>query len=253
MRKSGSGRGGFLAALFFGLVLVIPERAVAQIPEEFTNLRVLPNDITRDDLLDVMRRFSLELGVRCQYCHVGGDGVSFEGVEFPSDEDPDKRKARFMLRLVGNLNNTVLPLMPERDEPAVEVSCKTCHRGGPKPRLLSQELRLALDTQGADSTAALYRRLRETEALGGRYDFGEWETNLFAERLASEDRQQDAIAVYRLNAEFYPESLSIATSLGQLYEQVGDVEQAIRSYERALEIRPGLGGPEDRLRILRGG
>ena len=253
MTTCAPGRRELLAALAFGLILVLPSPSAAQIPDEFTNLRVLPEDIAPDDLLQVMRGFSLELGVRCQYCHVGGDGVSFEGVEFPSDDDPDKRKARFMLRMVNNLNNTVLPLIPERDEPSVEITCKTCHRGGPKPRILSQVLRVALDTEGADSTAALYRRLRETDGMSGRYDFGEWETNILAETLAREDRHQDAIAIYELNAEFYPESFSIFSSLGQLYEQVSDVEAAIRSYERALEIRPGNPGVERLLGELKGG
>ncbi len=253
MTTCAPGRGGLLAALAFGLILVGSPLVAAQIPDEFTNLRVLPEDITPDDLLQVMRRFSLELGVRCQYCHVGGDDISFEGVGFSSDDNPDKRKARFMLRMVNNLNTSVLPLIPERDEPSVEITCKTCHRGGPKPRLLSQELRIALDTQGADSTSALYRRLREFAGMSGRYDFGEWEMNSLAETLAREDRYQDAIAIYELNAEFYPESFSIFRSLGQLYEQVSDVEAAIRSYERALEIRPGNPGVETRLGELKGG
>ena len=253
MTTRASGRRGFLAAVALGVIFVFPSLSEAQIPTEFTNLRVLPEDITPDDLLNVMRGFSLELGVRCQYCHVGGDGISFEGVEFPSDDDPDKRKARFMLRMVNNLNNNVLPLIPERDEPSVEITCKTCHRGAPKPRILAQVLRIALDTEGADSTAALYRRLRETDGMSGRYDFGEWETNILAETLAREDRHRDAIAIYELNAEFYPESFSIFSSLGQLYEQVSDVEAVIRSYERALEIRPGNPGVERRLGELKGG
>lgn len=253
MKTRAPARKGSFAALAFGLILVFPSLMEAQIPDEFTNLRMLPEDISPDDLLQVMRGFSLELGVRCQYCHVGGDGVSFEGVEFPSDDDPDKRKARFMYRMVNNLNSTVLPLIPERDEPPVKITCKTCHRGAPKPLLLSQELRIALDTDGADAAAALYRRLRENAGMSGRYDFGEWETNILAETLAREDRLHDAIEIYELNAEFYPESFSIFAGLGQLYEQVEDVEGAIRSYERALEIRPGNPGAEARLAELRGG
>ena len=47
-----------------------------------------------------MREFSFALNVRCQYCHTGGDGISFEGVNFASDEKPAKVKARAMLRMV---------------------------------------------------------------------------------------------------------------------------------------------------------
>ena len=66
----------------------------AQMPEKFENLQYFPKDIPRDSLIQHMRAFSLTLGVRCQYCHTGGDGVSFRGVNFASDEKPAKRKAR---------------------------------------------------------------------------------------------------------------------------------------------------------------
>ena len=49
--------------------------AAAQIPEKFVNLQVLPKDLARDSLVQIMRGFSFALGVRCQHCHSGGDGV----------------------------------------------------------------------------------------------------------------------------------------------------------------------------------
>lgn len=47
-------------------------QAAAQAPSAagFKNLQVLPRDITRDQLLAVMRGFTRSLGVRCNYCHV---------------------------------------------------------------------------------------------------------------------------------------------------------------------------------------
>ena len=225
---------------------------VAQIPDEFQNLRFLPTDISRDSLIGIMRGFSFALGVRCQYCHVGGDGISFEGVEFHKDDDPDKRKARFMLRLVANLNSQVLPLIPERDEPPMQIQCKTCHRGLAKPVLLTQVLSSVLDRHGADSATATYRRLRESSGMAGVYDFGEWETNTLAEDLEAQGRFPDAIAIYELNAEFYPRSTAIAGSLARLYEQVADTAAAIRSYQRILELRPNNQQAAQRLRALRG-
>ncbi len=233
------------------LAVMAASPANAQIPDTFTNLQVLPQDISRDSLIQVMRGFSFALGVRCQHCHVGGDGISFEGVEFDKDDDPDKRRARFMMRMVENLNGYVLPLTPERTEPPVVVECKTCHRGVARPLLLKQELLLVTHDAGVDSAVARYRQLREDFALSGSYDFGEWETNQVAERLEAEGRIADAIAIYEMNAEYYPESLSIAATLGRLYEEEGDVQAAIRSYERVLELRPGHQGAQRRLEALR--
>jgi hypothetical protein len=234
------------------LVLAVVLPASAQIPDTFTNLQVLPEDISRDSLIQIMRGFSFALGVRCQYCHVGGDGISFEGVEFDKDDDEDKRKARFMLRMVENLNRYVLPLTPERDTPTVMIECKTCHRGLPRPLLLKQDLLLVTHEAGVDSAAQRYRQLREEFALSGSYDFGEWETNQVAEQLEAEGRNGDAIAIYELNSEFYPASVSIAANLARLYESEGDQSAAIRYYERVLELRPGHRGAQDRLEALRG-
>ena len=251
--RTSFGNAGLLCGAVIGCALISPLTVRAQIPEEFTNLRFLPEDITRDSLLEVMRGFSFALGVRCQYCHVGGDGRSFEGVEFHKDDDPDKRKARFMLRMVANLNGMVLPLVPERDDPPRAIECKTCHRGLPRPTLLSQGLREILDEHGADSAVAAYRNYRESLMTSGTFDFGEWETNVTAERLTRDGRPRDAIAIYELNAEFYPESASIALALARLYEGEEEIETAIGYYERVLELRPDNQAAQERLEALRGG
>ncbi len=241
-----------LSITLLGLVLIgSAPLARAQIPDEFTNLKVLPEDISRDSLLVVMRDFSFALGVRCQYCHVGGDGRSFEGVEFHKDDDPDKRKARFMLSMVADLNEQILPSLPDRDDPPVRMECKSCHRGIARPLLLKQQMRIILDEFGSDSAAAWYRDMRERFATDGTYDWGEWETNVLAERLDRDARPADAIAMYKLNAEFNPNSVSIQGSLARLYEQQGDTASAIERYERILEIRPGHRGATERLATLR--
>ena len=236
--------------ILFSCSLLLAGSANAQIPDEFTNLKVLPRDISRGDLVDVMRGFSLSLGVRCQYCHVGGDGRSFQGVEFDKDDDPHKRQARFMMEMVETLNEKTLAKMPDRSDTPVVMQCKTCHRGRPKPLLLTQELQLALESGGVDSTVAHLRSLRKEFDNSGAYDFGEWETNLFAEKLQSEGRSAEAIAVYELNAEYFPESPSIAFSLGMLYEQQGETETAMRHYERAMELSPRDKRAQERLEAL---
>lgn len=209
----------------------------AQIPDSFTNLRVLPKDIKRDSLVQIMRGLSLSLNVRCQYCHVGGDGVSFEGVAFSKDDDPDKVKARFMLQMVDSLNRVVLPKLPGLAGSAIRIECKTCHRGAARPYLLTQLLERVRDSAGVEAALTRYRELRRDLGMAGRFDFGEWEMNLWAERLAKAGRASDAIAVYLLNLEFFPQSASILGALGQLHEPL-DRAKAIEYYERLLVLMP---------------
>jgi tetratricopeptide (TPR) repeat protein len=211
--------------------------SAAQIPEKFTNLKFFPQDIKRDSLVNIMRGFSFALGVRCQYCHVGGDGMSFAGVEFAKDDDPDKLKARFMLRMVDSLNRVVLPQLPGAGANLVKVECKTCHRGINKPLLLTQRLEMIRADSGIDAAIAKYRQLRTNDGMSGRYDFGEWEVNVWGERLAAAGKTAEAIKVYQLNLEFFPQSTSILGNLGRLHEPT-DKAKAIEYYEKVLTITP---------------
>lgn len=246
--------GAAVLTLIVGVPLtVVPLPVAAQIPDTFTNLRHYPEDITRDELIGHMRRISLSLGVRCQFCHVGSpDGVSFDGVDFASDDDRHKVAARWMLGMVDELNSRVATELPDRDAPRTEMSCKTCHRGLSRPVLLSQELRLTLDLEGASGLAEAYARARRS-LESGTYDFGEWEVNFLAEDLESEGRSDDAIAVFEVNLAQHPESASILANLGRLYEARGSVDQAIGAYERLLELRPDDAAVRARLVALRGG
>lgn len=238
------------SSLIVALLVLRAQSATAQLPETFQNLRYFSADISRDSLITVMRGFSFALGVRCQFCHVGGDGVSFEGVVFHEDSDT-KRQARFMLHMVDSLNEQVLSRLPHRATPPVRIECKTCHRGLNKPLLLTQELHRVADTAGIEAAVARYELLRERAPMAGTYDFGEWETNTLAERLARDGRTRDAIAIYEMNAVYYPQSISIAFSLGGLYEELDETDRAITYYERVLELRPEHTGAQERLDVLR--
>lgn len=210
----------------------------SQVPERFQNLQVLPKGIARDSLVQIMRGFSFALGVRCQHCHAGGDGISFAGVSFDSDDKPAKRTARFMLRMVDSLNRSVFASLPGRSDPPVVIQCVTCHRGLSKPTTLQAELAKTIEQSGVDSAIKQYRGLRETVALDGYYDFTEWRINELARQLVGAGRNAEAIAILEMNAEFNPRSVSIALELGGLYHQRGERDKAIASFQRALQLNP---------------
>src|SRR5262249_33468717 len=99
------------ATIVFALAVFVAAAgaaAAAQAPWRGENLQFYPKDISRETLTQRMREFSFALGVRCQYCHAGGNGVSFDGVVFASDEKPAKVTARAMLRMVEQLNTVTL-------------------------------------------------------------------------------------------------------------------------------------------------
>lgn len=68
------------------------------IPDTFTNLKVLAPDITKPQLMSVMRQMSITFHVRCSYCHAVADDLS-EG-SFSSDEKAPKEDSRKLLRII---------------------------------------------------------------------------------------------------------------------------------------------------------
>jgi len=91
-----------------------------------TNLKVLPKDISADDLDRLMHRYQAELGAPCGYCHE--ENRETKHIDFASDENPVKETARFMISMTGDINNKYLAQLGDRrySEP---ISCGNCHRG----------------------------------------------------------------------------------------------------------------------------
>ena len=111
-----------------------PPPSAAQPPfavPPFKNLKILPRDIARADLLANMKFFSQSLGVRCTYCHVGTEGQPLSTLDFPSDAKDHKKIARDMMTMVAALNTKTLPAATGL--PDAKVTCFTCHRGSTKP------------------------------------------------------------------------------------------------------------------------
>src|SRR5262245_51168211 len=227
-----------LLRLILLIVMVMPAVVSGQLPEKFQNLKVLPADISRDSLVQLMRSFSFATGLRCEDCHVLGENNSFEGARFHLDDKPNKLKARLMLEMVNKINQDLRARLPGRDSLTLAVECKSCHRGNAKPFLLRTELHRIVNTEGIPAAVARYRLLRERGTLIGAYDFREWEMNELARQLATEGKAAAAIAMLQLNEEFYNTSASIPAMLGGLFERENKKEDAIAAYRRALERNP---------------
>ena len=237
-----------IGALALIATLVFPLATAAQeMPE---NLQFFPKDLTRDEVVAKMRHFSFALDVRCSHCHFRNEESG--DLDFPSGENPNKNKARFMLRMMETINKELLPALENRSEPAFEITCKTCHRATARPRILSQEMLLAAHQDGAQAAVDKFNELREDYDNSGTYDFREWETNTVAERLAEDGMHEDAIIIYRMNLERFPESASIWAGIGESYEALEDIPAAIEAFEKVVELAPRWTAMKDHLAELKG-
>lgn len=72
-----------------------------------------------------------------------------------------------------------------------------------------------------------------------KYDFGENELNNLGYILLETGKITEAIEIFKLNVEVYPESANVYDSLGEAYMKNGDSELAIKNYKKSLELDPG--------------
>jgi len=82
------------AVVIAAIVLLVPAPSFAQNtfpPASFRNLQVLPKDSPARVVVGTMKGFANNLGVRCQFCHVGKEGLPLEEFDFVSDESRRRR------------------------------------------------------------------------------------------------------------------------------------------------------------------
>jgi tetratricopeptide (TPR) repeat protein len=84
------------------------------------------------------------------------------------------------------------------------------------------------------------------------YQSIEADINTFGYRLVNMKKMDEAIDMFKLNTELYPESANAFDSLGEAYANQGNKEEAIKSYEKALKIDPAFASSVEALRKLKG-
>jgi hypothetical protein len=242
----------FLLAGALAVLSGPPRPAYAQTPERPKNLKVLPADLSRDSIVKLMRfDIASGLGVGCNFCH-GAVGVPFDSIDFASDERQTKRTAREMMRMVARINGELLPAIPGRGTPPIQVSCITCHRGAPRPLMLEDTLSSVLSAFGPDSAIATYGRLRQRYQGRFAYDFGQRSLNTLAGRLIEQKRFAEARAMLELNVREHPAAWDPVYTLAQVLESLGERDLAIAQYQKVLSLFPAHQPTRRRLQALTG-
>lgn len=95
------------------------------------NLKVLPKDISHEELEKIMKGFNVSLGVKCGYCHAPAK-TDPKKLDFSSDEKPEKNTARGMMRMTAKINKKYFD-HGGAQQPAA-ITCITCHNGNTHPQ-----------------------------------------------------------------------------------------------------------------------
>jgi cytochrome c5 len=220
------------------LVLACSIAASAQTPAKFppdslVNTKVIPHNTPVTQVLGLMRNISGDLGVRCQFCHVGKEGQPLAQFDFASDEKRTKQVARQMMLMLQEVNRR-LDTIPARPSPALQATCATCHRGLSRPMPLSTAMVEMATAAGADSAVRAYRALRTRYYGRDAYDFGEPSLNTAAFRLARAGKFEEALALLKVNEEQFPSSSGLYVFRGNISLMRGDTAAAATAFREAV-------------------
>jgi hypothetical protein len=225
--------------------------APAQPPPPMTNLQLYPKDTPRAEIIATMQGFVQALGVQsaggCGYCHVG----TAPAFDFASDAKPAKTVARKMIVMSREITAKLPDITGKPAADVTRLRCATCHRGLAVPKLLPDVLTETATKSGTAAAVQQYRELRTKYYGGQSYDFSENALVATATPLINGNKPDDAIAWLQLNAEFYPKSSATYAALGQAYAKKNDTANAIKSYEKAVELDPNNQNAKRQLEQLR--
>jgi hypothetical protein len=105
-----------------------------KVPGNFKNLKILPQDISKDALDSIMHEFTVSLGVRCGFCHARKSDTTQKGLDFASDAKDEKTIARHMMKMTESLNTTYFNFNNSTKPDTIHtIICYTCHRGMKEP------------------------------------------------------------------------------------------------------------------------
>ena len=79
-----------------------------------------------------------------------------------------------------------------------------------------------------------YSNLEDSE-----YDISEMGLNMFGYELKALERIHDALKIFELNTQHYPDGYNTFDSYGEILLDLGRKEEAIAAYEKSLALNPG--------------
>ena len=113
---------------------------------------------------------------------------------------------------------------------------------------IAEALYATTASSGVDAAVKQYHDLKA--AAPATYNFDEDELNHLGYDLIRSHKLEEAIRIFQLNVESYPQSANVYDSLGEAYMDDGNKPLAIANYQKSLELNPKNGGAVVILRKL---
>ncbi len=113
---------------------------------------------------------------------------------------------------------------------------------------IAEVVEKTIGEKGIDAAIAEYRALKAKSSL--THDFAEPELNALGYRLMQTGKMKEAIEIFKLNVEAYPQGFNTYDSLAEAYMNSNERELAITNYKKSLELNPKNTGAIEALKKL---
>ena len=115
---------------------------------------------------------------------------------------------------------------------------------------VSEVLFKTIEEKNVEAAIAEFHELKAHQP--DAYDFSENELIVLGYILLHRKQITDAIEIFKLSVENYPQSFNTYDSLGEAYMDHGDKELAIQNYQKSLQLNPGNKNGAEMLKRLTG-
>ena len=168
--------------------------------------------------------------------HGGGiNGFTTTIVRFPKEKN-----------LIVILDNTSNPNLNRLSDRLARIIYNQPYE--PPKQSIAEVIEKTIDDKGIETAVVQYRELKTKQAT--TYDFAEPELNALGYRLMGRGKMKEAVEVFKLNVEAYPQGFNTYDILAEAYMNMNERELAITNFKKSLELNPNNTSASENLKKL---
>jgi tetratricopeptide (TPR) repeat protein len=168
--------------------------------------------------------------------HDGGiNGFTTTIVRFPREK-----------HLIVLLDNTGSPNLAQLSDKLAKILYGQPY--DPPKMSIAAVVEKTITEKGIDGAVAEYRELKTKQSA--TYDFSEPQLNSLGYRLMQTGKLKEAVEIFKLNVEAYPQAFNPYDSLAEAYMNLNERELAIKNYKKSVELNPKNTGAIENLKKL---
>lgn len=123
------------------------------------------------------------------------------------------------------------------DEERKEYGVETLSEQREKLNMMNKK-KLSELLQSGTSVDEIVKIAKGSDLKNSEYNLSESGINSFGYQLMGEGKDEDALKIFELNIELYPEGFNSYDSYGECLVKIGEIQEGITAYKKSLELNP---------------